>query len=165
MSIVPTKTASDPYAALAWTASVVSIALDKIDLQIALSTRKRQKLDLDLELEQDEKTAVPELSKEMRLLSKASKISASDLFVANANAVPAEVRESFSTLVAIEQDLYPPGGRPNFEKMSNDLDFIQSHIDSGDIKSLHPDIVADAKRACVELLEHLDSHRHAVAPH
>lgn len=165
MSIIPTKTAADPYAALAWTTSVVSIALDKIDLQITLNPTERQDLDVSLELEPEEKSAVPELSRETRLLSKASKISAGDLFVGNATAMPAELRESFSTLVAIEQDPYPPGGRPNFEKMSNDLDFIHSHIESGDLMSLHPEIISSAKRACVELLEHLDNHRHAIAPH
>jgi len=163
MSIIPTKTAADPYAALSWTTSVVSIALDKIDLQVNLSAREQQNLGIDLELAPDEIEAVPELANEAKLFSEASKISASDLFVATA--VPADVRESFSTLVAIERDFSGRGSRPNFEKMSNDLNFINSHIETGDIKRLHPDIVADAKRACVELLEHLDNYRHSLAPH
>jgi hypothetical protein len=165
MSIIPTKTSADPYAAFAWTASVVSIALDKLSLQVTLDAGGQDAVGIDLELDGDEKKAVPELSKQTRLLSKASKISAGDFFDAKANSLPVEVRDSLSTLVAIQRDFYPPAGQPNFEKMSNDLDFIQSHIESGDTKSLHPQIIAEARRACVELLEHLDNHRHSIAPH
>ncbi|MDX6529497.1 MAG: hypothetical protein QOH41_1787 [Blastocatellia bacterium] len=165
MSIIPSKTPADPYAALAWTASVADIALDKLSLLVTLDATEQQNLDVDLILDGDEEGALPALSKEARLLSKASKISARDLFVANASPLSAELRESFSTLVAIERDFYAPGARPDFEKMSDDLDFIYSHVKSGNIKSLPPKIIADAQRACLKLLEHLDNHRHSMAPH
>lgn len=165
MSIIPSKTAADPYAPLSWTASVVAIALEKLGLASSLDSAQQRELDLDLTLDKEEREALSALSEEMRLLSEASKLSGRELFMANASPLRSELRDSFSTLVAIEKDFYPPADRPDFEKTGKELEFIRSHIESGDLASLTPEILADAQQACLELLEHLDNHRPSLTVH
>jgi|ERR1700686_261423 len=165
MSIIPTKTAADPYAALSWTASVVAILLEKIGLAATLDGARQRELNLNLTPDREECNALSALSEEMSLLSEASKLSGRDLFMANASPLRSELRESFSTLVAIERDFYPPADRPNFEKTGKELEVIRDHIESGDLGSLQPEILADAQQACLELLEHLDNHRPSLSVH
>jgi hypothetical protein len=165
MSIVATKTAVDSYGPLAWIASVVAIALEKIGLIASLDSAQQRELNLKLALDEEETEALSALSEEMRLLAEASKISGRDLFVANAGPLRSELRESFSTLVAIEKDFYPSAHKPDFEKTGNELDLIRRHVASGDLASLKPEILAEAQKACLELLEHLDNHRPTTTVH
>lgn len=165
MSIVPTSIASDPNAPLAWIASVVVIALEKLNLAISLDSTRREALTLELELDEEEKEAFPGLSQQMRLLSEASAISGQELFLTGSSPMRSELRESFSTLVAIERDFYSPAAAPDFEKTANELDFITARVQTGDMSDLTAEMLIETQKVCLELLEHLDNSRHALSVH
>jgi hypothetical protein len=162
MSIISTKTASDPHGPLAWTASVAVIALEKLDVAIqGIGTTG----DLDLELDDEEREALSVVTEEMSLLSEASKISGRDLFAPGSDRVRSDLRESFSTLVAIESDFSSPPSTYDFRKTADELRLIMRQEATGSLTGLSREVIKKAQAACLELLEHLDNNRPTLALH
>jgi hypothetical protein len=148
MPITASKTANDPYGPLAWDASIVIVALEKL-LQ-------------HKNIKEKEQAALKAVGKQLGLLFEASQIRLDDPSRTTGQ-VPVHLQHSFFTLVAIGELSSPAGEVPVLKEAEQSLDVICRHLDSGDTESLAPEMLRRAQETCLELLEHLNKQRPSTA--
>lgn len=145
MPITPTKLSTDPCARLAWTTSVVILALEKLRRLITLSG--------------EERNAIERIAQELELLFKASKITVDEFLKGKINVLPANLHNSFFTLVAIKEKSLSTLNLTDFEQAGENLQSIKQHVISGDIQTIDSAIIEQSQKVCLELLEHLNKQR------
>jgi hypothetical protein len=138
MPISPSNVSHDPYAPLSWDAAVVILALERL----------KSGEDLDPE----ERSSIPSVAEQLRLLSEA----AGQTGIKKGTAVPAELRSSFFTLVAMEEKTLTLGMPPKFGQAAVQLASIDEHIRTHGTRGLDLEILNSAQSTCTELLEQLN---------
>jgi len=141
MPITTSKTASDPYAPLSWSTSLVLVALQKLRIGRGISP--------------EESTALSTVARELTLLSEASAINVEKTSVA----VPPHLRQSFFTLVAIQEKATPQHPPIEFKRAGEDLEIISRQLQSGKSEQISREALGRAQRICLELLEQLNDQR------
>jgi hypothetical protein len=142
MSIAPSKRSSDPYAGLAWTASVAILALEKL--------RKGK------EINAAESTALASLGQELRMLSDAAQTPVGDRRV---KPLPSHLRSTFFTLVAEDEPDLPPATLLQLREAGDSLQRIQSALATSNLDGWNVSTVESTQDTCLKLLEHLNKQR------
>ena len=139
MPMTSSRVAFDPYAGLSWTTTIAILALQKLRRARAINHR--------------EKSALASLADQLELLGRASEIT----LKGNDELVPAGLRQSFFTLVAI-------GGRSQSPCRSA-FSFgetgrvLRSICDNAESNQLDPGLLVRTQTTCVDLLEQLNEQR------
>lgn len=145
MPITPSKIQPDPYGRLSWNTSLTVLAL--------------RKLSLDKPVTQSERSALITLTSELGLLSKAKELRVKRGVEQAGDPLPAEIRKSFFTLVAIGDAQSFGEEVPDFGKASQVLNDVCQHLESNDSGSLNKDLLENARKVCISLLERLAHQR------
>jgi hypothetical protein len=163
MSITRRTANTDPHGPFAWAMSVAVVALEK--LYVAVSHRGARVENVDLTLDADEREALGTVAEELYWLSEASQIPVNDLFVGKNMPLRSALRDGFSTLVAIEKEIYPPIGQVDFAKIGIELQKIKQSVEASKTDAIELDELENVQKVCLDLLEHIDRQRPPILLH
>jgi hypothetical protein len=144
MPLTPSYVRSAPHARLAWDISLAVVALEK--LQKGLPKE---------EIDAEEREAVNVVTREVRSLAKACQVNTDDLLEGKVS-LPKGVRDSLSTLLAIEGDDVSSRIEPILPRTEADLDAISRFLSSDQQPAIDSAVVSRTQEACLTILNQLN---------
>jgi hypothetical protein len=164
MSIAVSARTTDPHGPLAWATSLTVIGLQKVQVHASHGSFDVSETS-DLEVDDDEVEAFESVATEFDLLAEAKQIPINDLFLGKNEPLRSALRDSFSTLVAIEKDASPLMNRIDFAKMGSELRGVLKSVRDQDFSRLNVDKLKELQAVCLNLLDHLDRQRPPISLH
>jgi len=159
------KLQADPFGSLAWNMSLAILALEKLRLtnSIENSGRATARTELseiglseeDLKVNEEEQEALEIVANEFKMLSKASGLSVNELMREDL----AALRESLSTVVAIESEISLPVDWSDYKLAGENLSSIKDQVGAESFQYVSSDVLEQTHKACIEFLAHLDKQR------
>ena len=156
--------ASDPNGSLAWPLSLLVLLLQRLRFQVGLEQGQIEDWRTSQIADDEELDAVRDLADKFRLLSEADELSLSDIFLGDNVPVRSGLRESFSTLMALENSSFPSSGRLNFSATEKALTKLDLALRSNDLSDLDLDFLTQTQASCSSLLEKIETERPSYSP-
>jgi len=126
------------HSPLAWNTTVAALALEKL--------RQRKTI------KQEERRALEKVADELRSLLKVGHIPAQSLVRGESESLTGRLRQSFFTLVALEESAPQHLDLSSFERLSLDLSEVLDRLESGQWEG---DLLARTQDQCFDLLDQL----------
>jgi hypothetical protein len=133
---------------LAWSATVAALAIEKIRQGVSIA--------------EDEKLAIAETAQELSLLSKASRLEGESLVYGTSERLSSALRESLSTLVALETVSSYSVDPALFEEVGKNLSRVVELVEESQPLSLPDHDLERAQSLCFDLLDQLSGHHRPV---